>query len=84
MNSEPSARECIAQYVVSIRQSGVFLPYDDYNVIDQWLNISQDVDRIVTVLSELLPPYFDAKRQKGFLPGLKGISRKVEKKLSSS
>jgi hypothetical protein len=84
MSNEPSAKECIAQFVVSIRQSGVFLPYDDYSIIDRWLNISPDVDRIVTVLSELLPPYFDAKRQKGFLPGLQGISKKVEKKLSSS
>ncbi len=53
-----SPENLVAQYVLDCRNSGLFLPYSDYGVIADWMRDVPDVDDLLIILSEVLPPYF--------------------------
>jgi hypothetical protein len=82
--TDPSAMspaELIAQYILSLRGEALFLPYQDYAVIDDWLTQSQGIDELLLVLSESLPEYFSkATRSK---PSLVGVRNLVTKRLQA-
>ncbi|MFW7378129.1 MAG: hypothetical protein ACOH5I_04930 [Oligoflexus sp.] len=71
----------IVQYVIECRKVGHFLPYDDYQIIQNWLQICDDPDRLLLVLEEHLPAYFAKHEKKPQLPNLRGIEKKVSKSL---
>jgi hypothetical protein len=56
-----STTDLIVQYVLECRGAGLFLPYQDYQVIDEWLGCSSDTDALLLVLSEVLPGFFDVQ-----------------------
>ena len=66
--------ELIAQYVLELRGDNLFLPYQDYAVIDEWLSSSPGPDELLLVLSEVLPPHFEKLgKGKRSLSGLRGL-----------
>jgi hypothetical protein len=71
----------IAQFIISWRDSGHFLPYEDYEVIEEWLRINSDTDLILRTLSELLPKFYEKKSQGSKTMPLKMLSRKVAAKI---
>ena len=52
------ASQLIAQFVIECRSSGLFLPYDDYLVIDELVRLEPDSDRLLLVLAEVLPQWY--------------------------
>lgn len=77
-NLSPS--ELVAQYVLSLKGSSLFLPYQDYAVIDQWLANCQNLDDLLLALSDILPTYFNHNRK----PSLVGIQSLVLNRLSAN
>jgi hypothetical protein len=73
--------ELVAQYVLGLKGSALFLPYQDYAVIDEWLTNSRDVDELLLVLSEVLPNLFDAGSRKK--PSLVAVQGFVLKRLDA-
>lgn len=51
--------DLIVHYVLECRASGLFLPYQDYQIVEEWLAISKDADDLLLILSDVLPAYFD-------------------------
>ena len=49
----------VSEFILSIKKGASFLPYSDYNVIEKWLDIVSDVEVLLSVLSDILPAYFD-------------------------
>ncbi len=80
--SEMNPRQLIAHYVLQIRAKGFILPYGDYSVIEKWLELSQqDSDRLLLVLSEILPSYFESCQDSRRPRSLAGIDKKVVRQL---
>ena len=50
----PSPKQVIVNYILSIKGRGAFLPYSDYAVIDKWLQICPDPFTIILALDDLL------------------------------
>ena len=55
--------DLIVQYVLECRGAGLFLPYQDYQVIEEWLAAASDADALLLVLADVLPPFFEPKTQ---------------------
>jgi hypothetical protein len=74
-------QDLILHYVLECRGAGHFLPYLDYQVIEEWVRASADADDLLLVLSETLPDFF-AKSRAGRKPrSLRGARRMVMSKL---
>jgi hypothetical protein len=71
----------ILHYVLECRGQGHFLPYLDYQVIDEWLALAPSADDLLLILSEILPDYFaktgDSRRGRS----LRGARRLVVSRL---
>lgn len=81
IESMPSAA-MIMHYVIECRGKGLFLPYADHEVIQEWLTLTADPDQLLLALSEILPNYFERDRLAGRPPGsLAGVRRKVKQRL---
>ena len=77
-----SPREFIAHYVIEVRARGVLLPYNEYSLIERWLELAQnDVDRLLLVLSEILPGYYEPEVNTGRAKGLKGVDKMISQQL---
>jgi hypothetical protein len=50
--------DLIVHYVLECRGSGHFLPYIDYQVIEEWLAASRDADDLLVILSDVLPRFY--------------------------
>jgi hypothetical protein len=60
--------DVILHFVLECRGAGHFLPYQDYQIIEEWIvAASGDADELLVVLSDVLPPYFapPAPKSKG-------------------
>jgi hypothetical protein len=77
-------RNLIAQFILSWRNSGHFLPYEDHEVIDEWLRINHDTELLLKVLSEILPGFYQGKNSGSKSQPLKLISRRVTSKIRKS
>ena len=83
--SKISTKALVVQYVLDCSNAGFMLPYDDYEIIETWLQKTRDVDELLLILSDLLPRYFERRVAKGGRPGsLKGIHRAVLKKIKDN
>jgi hypothetical protein len=77
-----SPREMIAQYVIEVRARGLLLPYNEYGLIERWLELAHnDVERLLLVLSEVLPDYYQPDINKGRAKGLMGVDKKIIQQL---
>lgn len=78
-----SSSEMVAYFVLQCREQGVTLPYNDYRVIETWLEtIGRDHDSLLLILADLLPAYY-AKKKGRVKPSLKGIDRSVRSRIKS-
>lgn len=69
--------EQIAQYVLEFRGQGHCLPYHDYEIVKEWIvAIAGDHERLLLILSDVLPTYYD-KPGRSQPPDLKGLRKKV-------
>ena len=74
--------ELIAQYVIQMRKKGHTLPYDDYQVIENWLSANIDADQLLVILDDILPEIYEAgENEKRVPPSLKKVSKKVMKRI---
>jgi hypothetical protein len=75
-------REYIARYIIEIKSQGHVLPYQDYELVDRWLLLAQnDPDRLLLVLSEILPDYFTPAEGRAKARSLKPLDRRVSRQL---
>jgi hypothetical protein len=75
-----AGQEIIVSYIQSISPRGLMIAYEDHEVIQRWWKISQeDLEKILLVLSEILPAYFE--KGKGRNCRLKNIERRVSQEL---
>lgn len=72
-------QQLILHYVLECRGSGHFLPYTDHAIIDHWLKVCPDADRLLLTLADHLPDYYAKHASKPVMPSLKGISRKIQR-----
>jgi hypothetical protein len=73
-------QDLVAQYVIECRSQGVFLPYDDHQIIEEWLAASPQVDDLLVVLADVLPDYF-GKGRDGPARTLGGVKKLVLRRL---
>jgi len=75
--------ELVARYVLECKGQGQFLPYDDYNIINDWLSAVKHVDELLLILDEVLPMFFSPEKKR--IPrSLKGAHQKVLKKIKEN
>ncbi len=77
-----SPGELIAQYVIQCKSAGICLSYNEYQLIDTWLEAAgQDDELLLLILSEILPPYYERqgpfKRQSSLQFFHKSVMRKL-------
>lgn len=75
-------QQLITQYILECRGRGHFLPYKDYEIIRHWLTLCPDANRLLLLLSEILPQHFERFRDQPFPPGLQSVDRQVTRCLS--
>lgn len=75
-----TGQEIIASYIQSLSPRGLLLAYEDHDVIQRWWKTGEeDIERILLVLSEILPAYLEKSRNP--MCRLKGIEKKVVREL---
>lgn len=78
-----SPKDLVANYVLECRGQGHFLPYQDYQVLHEWLQYAQSVDDLLVVLSEVLPDFYGVTQSKGAKPrSLLSAKKRVVEKLT--
>lgn len=87
MNQEQSQdilpAELIARFVLECKGQGQFLPYEDYSIINEWLNAAHNVDELLLILDDVLPKFFSPDKKR--IPhSLKGAYKKVLKKIKEN
>jgi len=50
--------ELVAHYILACKGQALFLPYQDYAVIDEWLASAPGLDALLLILAEVVPPFF--------------------------
>jgi hypothetical protein len=73
--------DLIVQYVVECRGSGHFLPYVDYQVIEEWLGASPCADDLLLVLADVLPDFFSQQGDRAKPRSLTGARKLVLRRL---
>lgn len=76
-----SPEDLILHYVLECRGRGHFLPYSDYQIIDDWLKVSPDADELLLVLSDVLPSFFQGDGKRDAPRSLGGANRRVLRRL---
>jgi len=66
--------EMVAQYILACKGQALFLPYQDYAVIDEWLASTPGLDALLLILAEVVPPFFAVQ---GSRPGARTRSRSL-------
>lgn len=68
----------VLQYILEIRGRGLILPYEDHELVQNWLKLSQDHTSLLVILSELLPAFFEKSDRP--MP-LRFVDKKVRQKM---
>ena len=72
----------VQTFIIECRGQGVQLPYSDLQIISDWIKAAPNPDLLLLTLSELVPEYYEAKAERRIPPSLKGLDRKVTRRLS--
>ena len=82
--SKLSPQELVAQYVLESQQGAGALPYNDYKIIDSWLEKARgDVSLVLLILSDNLPQLLETKTNNQ-LVSLRLLDKKVTKKIQEA
>ena len=75
-----TGQEIIASYIQSLSPRGLMIAYEDHAIIQRWWKVGEaDIERILLVLSEVLPEYFATSKNSHCR--LKGIENRVVQEL---
>lgn len=78
-----SSAEFVMDYIITIRDRGPFLAYEDYQLLQRWLQKCPDQNKLILVLDEFLPQMFEKAGTEAKPPSLKRVAKKVEKSLNA-
>ena len=78
MTSSFTRQQFIATLVVAQKNRGVFLSYDDYQIIQRWLHYCPDVDFLILLLADILPRLFEGNPR----ASLRSIDRTIMTKIA--
>ena len=73
-----SSVELISMYILEYLGKGISLSQSDYLIINEWLQMSPDTDKLLIILNEVLQNYI--KNNKKFI-SLKKIDKIVKNKI---
>ncbi len=76
--------QLISQYVLECRGKGNMIALNDHYIISEWLKAAPSSDKLLLVLADILPEYFAKRADKSQPPSLKGLQKKVLKKLKDA
>lgn len=68
--------ELISHLILERKGKGFQLPYEDYQIISNWLEMSEEKDILFETLEEVLPKYFPENKDNSS-KSLRGLNRKV-------
>lgn len=75
--------QTLVQFVISCRQQGHFLPYQDYQLLEEWLELAHHPNDLLAILDEQLPRlYRPCQKQGQPLPSLRSLQKLVKQSLS--
>ena len=77
--------QLISHYISEVRGCGLVLSYSDYYLISNWIEeAGGNVDLVLLVLSEILPPFYEAPqhRQK-YKYALRYLNKKIQNSIRS-
>ena len=77
-DTDLSPAQLIAEFVLAHKNRGAFLSYHDYRVIQKWLDHCPDVDFLLLLLSDKLPPLFERNPRSSLQAIDKTIMRRIE------
>ena len=73
----------IVHFVIEARNRGLFLPYQDLEVIECWINCCQDTNDLLLLLDEHLPSFYRKHEDKPFPPSLSGVKNFILRKIKN-
>ncbi len=75
---ELSPEELVARFIIETKGRGHFLAYEDHDILKNWVKAAgSDTDRLLLILDDILPSYFQKSRS----ARLSGINKLVLSKL---
>jgi hypothetical protein len=74
-DNKETPQSLIADFVLECKGKGSFLPYVDYSIIEEWIKVSQNIDELLLILSDVLPEYFNGEKASG--KQLAGVNKLV-------
>jgi hypothetical protein len=80
-----SLRSLIVEHLICERQSGLCLPYDDYKLINLWIETAgEKVDQLILVVGDEVARQFENHQSRGrkYAPSARRIHRRVMQKLT--
>ena len=78
-NDDLSPAQLVAEFVLAHKNRGSFLSYHDYRLIQKWLDHCPDVDLLLLLLSDKLPPLFAHNPSSSLQAIDKTIMRRIER-----
>lgn len=82
-SNQLSDEAMITQLILECRGEGLFLPYSDHQIIQNWISTYPDFDRLLLILADLLPQVYKEEKARGKRPKLQSIDRLVRSRLES-
>lgn len=76
-----TTNDLIAQFVLLCRGQGSILPYEDYPIINAWLEKAKNADILLIALEEKLPEYYRKYKKGHHLPTLRGLQTSINKRI---
>lgn len=79
-----SQQELVLNYLIEVRGRGLFFPYSDLDLVNQWIKLCPDFDELLVILGDTAPSYFQSTDQGKVTKSrnLKGFHKIVMKKMS--
>jgi hypothetical protein len=67
----------VVQFIIEYRGKGHFLPYDDHQIVKNWLTLCASPESLLLALSDIIPDFYQKHSSKQFPPSLSRINKKV-------
>ena len=68
----------VSRYISELRQKGHHLKYDEYALVQGWIEACKgDTTRLMLILEELIPSWLEKQEGKSIQTHLKGLNKRV-------
>ena len=71
----------IVHFVIETRNRGLFLPYQDLEIIESWVNSCSNANDLLLLLDEHLPSFYRKYEDRPFPPSLSRVRNFILKKI---